>query len=321
MKVFRPTRFASLAIAVLLSASLLGACARSRGTQTGPLPGDQQAMVNGVPLRYHVSGSGPVMVVHPGGPGLTSAYLRMPALERSFTLVYLDPVGTGDSGRIPAGKYTFERYASDLDGLREALRLERMWLLGHSYGGMIAQVYASTYPDRLDGLALYSTSPRQDEEWSKGWEAMALARKDEPGFADAMATFGELEKVKSDAEMTSMYRRWAPFYFFGDYLGHRAEYDPVIARIDATLDPNLPLPMGPEYPFDLRPRLSKIRARTLILAGRTDHMNCGADYAEEMRQGIAGSRVVVLERSGHMAHVEEPEAFAAAVREFLAARR
>jgi pimeloyl-ACP methyl ester carboxylesterase len=67
--------------------------------------------------------------------------------------------------------------------------------------------------------------------------------------------------------------------------------------------------------------LSKIRARTLILAGRTDHMNCGADYAEEMRQGIAGSRVVVLERSGHMAHVEEPEAFAAAVREFLAARR
>jgi len=77
MKVSRPTRSDLMAIAVLLAACLLGACARSRGTQAGPPPGDHQAIVNGVSLRYHVSGSGPVMIVHPGGPGLMSAYLRM----------------------------------------------------------------------------------------------------------------------------------------------------------------------------------------------------------------------------------------------------
>ena len=77
MKLSRPTQSAFLTIAVLLPAGLFGACAHSRGGQAGPPPGDHQAMVNGVPLRYHVSGSGPVMIVHPGGPGLMSAYLRM----------------------------------------------------------------------------------------------------------------------------------------------------------------------------------------------------------------------------------------------------
>jgi proline iminopeptidase len=105
---------------------------------------------------------------------------------------------------------------------------------------------------------------------------------------------------------------------FADYTGRRAEFDPGIARYDRALEPSLPLPNGPDAPFDLRPRLSRIRAPTLILVGRHD-FNCGPTSAEEMRRGIAESRVVTFERSGHMPQVEETEAFVAAVRDFLAA--
>ncbi len=304
---------AALAATMLVSGCATGGTARRA---PAPSPGDYQVSVAGVELRYHVHGNGPVMVVHPGGPGLRSAYLRMPELERFLTLVYLDPVGTGASGRIAPGQYTLQRYASDVEGLRAALGLERFWLLGHSYGGVVAQVYASAYPGRLQGLVLYSTTPRIDAEWMKDMEAKMTARSGEPWFADAMAATGE---PKSDAEITAAFQRRAPFYF-ADYTGRRAEFDPIIARMDATLDPRLPLPAGPDVPFDLRSRLSGIRAQTLVLTGRHD-VNCGPRFAEELRQGIAGARVQVFERSGHTAHVEEPQAFAAAVRDFVTAAR
>ena len=139
----------------------------------------------------------------------------------------------------------------------------------------------------------------------------------QPWYPGAVAAYSDLEASKDDASFTAARRRLAPF-MFADYTGRRAEFDPGIARYDRALEPSLPLPNGPDAPFDLRPRLSRIRAPTLILVGRHD-FNCGPRYAEELRQGIAGAQVVTFERSGHMPQVEETEAFVAAVRNFLEA--
>lgn len=68
-------------------------------------------VVDGVRQVYRVEGRGPVCLVHPGGPGVHPEYLRMPALEGGLTLVYLDPVGSGDSGLLPDGDYSMSRYA------------------------------------------------------------------------------------------------------------------------------------------------------------------------------------------------------------------
>ena len=313
----RPTVVARAGPAVALAAALLASCAAPRGSQAALSPGSHLSAVDGARLRYHVHGSGPPIIVHPGGPGLTSAYIRMPELERHFTLVYLEPVGTGDSDRLARGQYTLERYASDLDGIRAALGLERTWVLGHSYGGVVAQVWATSRPDRVKGLLLVATTPRIDPEWGKDMEAHMKAFSGQPWYAGAVAAFPDLAASKDDASFTAALRRLIPFGF-ADYTARRAEFDPTIARYDATLEPNLPLPNGPDAPFDLRPRLSRIRAPTLILVGRHD-FNCGPTYAEEMRRGITGARVVTFERSGHMPQVEETEAFVAAVRDFLAA--
>jgi proline iminopeptidase len=91
-----------------------------KNSDTSPLSaGAHEIDLGGVTQRYHVSGSGPVLVVHPGGPGFSWEYIRMPAVEAHLTTVYVEPIGTGKSGRLsthPNG-YTREEYARALNGL------------------------------------------------------------------------------------------------------------------------------------------------------------------------------------------------------------
>ena len=76
--------------------------------------------IDGVRQVFHVSGTGPLCLAQPGGPGFGWEYLRMPALEQHLTMVYLEPIGTGDSGRLPArGDYRLDVWARFLHGVAE----------------------------------------------------------------------------------------------------------------------------------------------------------------------------------------------------------
>src|SRR5688500_16477108 len=83
-------------------------------------PGAHSLTVDGIEQRYHVRGDGPVCVVHPGGPGVSWEPLRLPGVEESNTMVYVEPIGTGDSGRLPQpDSYTLARYATHLRAIIE----------------------------------------------------------------------------------------------------------------------------------------------------------------------------------------------------------
>ena len=117
-------------------------------------------------LSYRREGSGPPLVCHPGGPGFSSRYFGdLAGLGESFTLILFDPRGTGGSDR-PADPraYTTEDYVADLDELRAHLGLERMLLLGHSHGGVIAAAYAVAHPEHVERLVLASTLARWGDE-------------------------------------------------------------------------------------------------------------------------------------------------------------
>ena len=121
---------------------------------TAPLAeGDHTMTVDGVRLAYHVHGSGPVCLVHPGGPGFAWSYLRMPEVERMLTLVYLEPAGTGQSSPLTRPTdYSFARYAELLDGALAALGLPKACVLGHSHGGRVAVFWAAAYPAHVGAL-------------------------------------------------------------------------------------------------------------------------------------------------------------------------
>ncbi|MEO8551800.1 MAG: alpha/beta fold hydrolase, partial [Kofleriaceae bacterium] len=149
--------------------------------------GTQRIAVDGGEVVIDVRGAGPVCIAHPGGPGVDSTYLHIPALEQRFTVVYIDPLGTGGSSKLPAGQaYSVVRDAAAVEAVRAKLGLERVCLIGHSYGGFVVQTYAIQHPDRVRGLLLYSTSPTLASDWQQDVEANLQRFKDQPWFADAI---------------------------------------------------------------------------------------------------------------------------------------
>ncbi|MGW4774519.1 alpha/beta fold hydrolase [Nocardia sp. NPDC004278] len=102
----------------------------SQQTFDASAPGVHAFDSDGVPQRYHVYGGGPVCLAHPGGPGFRWEYLRMPELEEHLTMVYVEPLGTGESGRLPThpNGYTRERYSIALQRIPDS----RLAILEHS---------------------------------------------------------------------------------------------------------------------------------------------------------------------------------------------
>ncbi len=314
-------------VAVGLGAACGGGESAKAGTArpAGALPqGEHRFKASGLELVAHVAGAGPVMIAHPGGPGAAWSYLRMPEVEKSFTVVYLEPLGTGASGR-PASpaEYTIDRYVADIESLRESLGLDRVYLLGHSHGGFVAQAYAIAHGDHLLGLVLYDTSPTTGPEWQKDIEHNLHWFEREPWFADAQRALAEETSATTDEQMTAIFHREAPLYF-GHYTERRAELDPMIramrffvAPARGSTDPDAPKEVGVAPTFDVRADLPRIGARTLIVVGRRDFV-CSVEMARIMDAAIPDSRLVILEKSGHMGHLEEPKAFAAALAGFAA---
>lgn len=303
-------------LGLLLSLGSLGCppAVTSPTSTTAPLvEGDYAITVDGAPLAYHVHGRGPVCIVHPGGPGLEWSYLRMPEVERVLTLVYLEPPGTGASPPLASPKdYTLARYAQLLDGAIAALGLPRACVLGHSHGGFVAVTWAAMYPSHVGGLILYDTAARADAETRKAQEAGAAAYAKEPWFAAAIAALERDGKVATDADADAVVGDAAPL-LFADWTHRQAELAPWVATLHAFASPMRAAAEHRE-PWDARAKLGAVHAPALVIVGAKDWSTPPA-RADELVHAIPGAQLTVLPNSGHLGHVEEPAAFAAAIAE------
>ncbi|MFD3806902.1 alpha/beta hydrolase [Streptomyces sp. NPDC058619] len=266
--------------------------------------------VDGVRMTYHVAGSGPVLVAHPGGPGFDYAYLRSPELEEHFTVVYPEPVGTGSSDSPAA--YGLDTYVHFLAALIDHLGEPRVHLLGHSHGGFIAQRHALDHPDRLAGLILHHTSPVAGPDWwaaaMAGLNAYPDLYPDQPEAAGIPAAFQSALNAADDEQLSTRLREAMPVYF-ADYWARRDEFADFLAGVHICAEPATA--PDPE-PFDVRDRLGAITTPTLVIAGRRDFI-CGPRWAVMLRDGIPGARLAVLEHSGHFGHIEQPAEFTRAI--------
>ena len=282
--------------------------------------GTHSLETQGIVLRYHVYGTGPVCVAHSGGPGITWDYLRAPALEAHLTMVYLEPVGSGGSSRLPShpNGYTRARYSELLAALIDHLGVPRVHLLGHSHGGFVAQYHALYRPDRLAGVILYESAPVTGPEHAA--EAMRLvgqfaARNDgHPQLVGVLDAFAAIPAITSDEQMQAVARGLLPAYF-ADYWGHEAALAPLRESLTATYISGLDEYGAPEI-VDDREALGALSVPTLVVVGRFDVI-CGVRWAEQLHKLIPGAQLLILEHSGHFGHIEEPELFSQAVTAFV----
>jgi pimeloyl-ACP methyl ester carboxylesterase len=267
-------------------------------------------------LTYRRLGTGPVLVVHPGGPGFSSTYLGdLAGLWERYSLVILNPRGTGSSDR-PAdrGAYHLDDYVSDLEELRQHLDLEQMLLLGYSHGGVVAQAYAAAYPGRVRRLVLASTAARFGPEQEAATKAAKEKRSGEAWYPDAAAAADDESELGTDEEVRDGTFRSMPFYFarFGP-----AEQGYLDTFRSETINGDALRVFGEEIPsLDLRSQLQNITAPTLVITGEDDFI-CGPVCAADMTAAIPGAREVIVGDSGHMVFVEQAQRFHDEVADFL----
>jgi proline iminopeptidase len=285
----------------------------------GPEPGEGIAAGHDhVRLHYRVSGEGPVVIAHPGGPGTSAAFLGdLAGLDEMATIVWLDPRGTGRS-TAPADPtaYSLAHYAADVEALCEQLGLDRIGLLGFSHGGMVAMRHAVDHPERLTHLILLDTAPALDEAAMKRASAAMDRRQGEPWYeavrpaidADDPPDGGDDEALASLLAIMPMYfHRW-------DERSRRfvatLAATTFHARVSAAWN-------AEQATLDLRPELSQVAVPTLVVVGDDDFI-CDVVSAREMADRIPGARLEVIAEAGHFPWVEQPSAFRRAVDGFLA---
>ncbi|MCA1720131.1 MAG: alpha/beta hydrolase [Actinobacteria bacterium] len=233
------------------------------------------------------------------------------------TLVLLDSRATGRS-EVPAdpASLRFDRLAEDVEALRVHLGEERLALLGHSAGTMVAQAWASAHPDRVDALVLVTPSGRLQGSDRTDVAQLVAARADEPWYAEAREALDALETAPPQIQQ-QLWRAARPF-MYGRW-DERTQAHAATAETQTSKRAELGFRPAREEDVDVAALLGGLRevtAPVLVLAGERDALT-GVAAAHAVAASFDGARVVVLPRAGHFPWVDEPAAFAEAVREVL----
>ena len=277
--------------------------------------------VPGGRVWYRRLGSGdatPLLMLH-GGPGAGSDYIAPlgEALAADRPVVYWDQLGCGRSDAPDdTSLWTLDRFVAEVDAVRDALGLDRIHLFGQSWGGWLTIEYMTRGTTGVERLVLASTS-------ASTREFTDAARLLIEGLPEPHRTVlveggarGAYDTPEYEAAMTQFYRR------------HLCRTDPWPAALQASianLDGNgvyayMNGPtefdvIGTLRTWDRTADLGRIDVPTLITVGRHDEIP--PSCAETLRAGIPDAQVVVLEHSAHISHLEEPETYLRAMREFL----
>ncbi|MDE2488361.1 MAG: alpha/beta fold hydrolase [Alphaproteobacteria bacterium] len=320
---------AFVAFAVAAATLVSGARAHAAATPTaaaGLAPGAHTFQAGGVRLWYRVAGpqaGAPVVFLH-GGPGegsQTFAKFAGPVLERRLRMVYFDQRGSGRSERPkdPAA-YSMDRLVEDIDSLRRQLGVDRISLIGHSFGTVLALEYAARYPDHVARVVLAASVP--DAPAALKIQCRRLARTDPPAYRRALAAGARagvgcnpFAAYDGPAQKAFVYRNMFPDPATGrlvdesdnaNGLGNTGEMSNAVFNSGFL-----------HYRFR---SAAAVTAPVLIIAGGADHQAV-VQPQRALAAALPRGRIVVLPGRGHFMFVEDPAGFGRLVVPFLSRPR
>jgi pimeloyl-ACP methyl ester carboxylesterase len=261
-------------------------------------------------IGYRDCGHGAPVLIIPGGPGLDAVYVdglaRMVTASRHRAIV-IEPRGTGAS-RAALGDgsdLTITGSVADVDAVRAAAGADRLVILGHSFGGAVAQAYAAGHPDHVAALILMdSVGPDMKsggpplDGWRRRLTADDLARYDsDRARGDRIGAM----KIKFRASFYHAARGRA----FVDHLSDDQIHLDV-ARLSASYERDYRIAPSPAAPF-----------RVTILAGEIDWIR-GSEPALHAAYPMA--RLIVVPHAGHFPWADAPQATRRSLDQALAGR-
>lgn len=279
--------------------------------------GEFTAELNGVKQWYKVSGTGPVCLMPSPPWGCSSdLYFRtLKPMEKLLTIVYLDSRGCGRSGQAKAPTdYRWDDLVGDLDALRSHLGQDKVWLMGHSEGGVSVLHYACRHPERVSGLVLLDTFAAVDEKAGADIQTRLARRKGQPWYDDARKA--QREMARTDQELATKLKRMMPLYLADPRTAERYQKDFAATSFSAAAFQGRIA--SKRMPFDLTGQLGRVHAPALIVVGSDDAF-CSPAAATRIHLGLPNSKLLLIEQAGHFPWLEQPEVFQAWVPPFLRA--
>jgi len=282
--------------------------------------------VSGAKLWTVSFGKGDPIFFIAGGPGGTHYGLRnFDSLSTTNTLVYYDGFGRGKSDTArTVQEYSLARDIEDLEGLRKTMGYETINVLGHSYGGVVAQGYAVKYPERVKHLILansfHSYLMWQENDDNSNHEI----RTNYPEVWDTLMKIRERGAISSDVAHQEIYGR-VPYGFLYAYnpdkfvpRGRKPYPNPFNSALYYQLvGKDGDFIVGNDIGnFDFRKQLKSLKMPILIIGGRYDRVAVPWMMVK-YKTYCPQAQFVMFERSGHNPQVEEPAKEFALIRAFL----
>jgi proline iminopeptidase len=268
---------------------------------------------DGVTLHYDVVGKGRPIVLLAGGPGFSSEYMKPIAehLKSRYKAILVDQRGTGRSTieTYDAKTLAHAQLVADLEALRRALKVEKLTLVGHSWGGILSMLYASAHPDRVEALVLIDAGGPTIASVAK-FTANHTARMTAEDNAKLAAGYAKINSEHKQAILEVTKARTPPYFHdrtkaiaFADALTGDSFNDKMFWAVVGQIDAN----------FDRREGLKSVKAPVLVIHGKSDPL----ESAEEVHETFPGSRLVLIDDAGHFPWVEQPQAVWRAMDGFL----
>lgn len=282
-------------------------------------------------LFYKVSGHGTdtLVVIH-GGPGmdLESVYADFAPLTLNHVVIFYDQRGGGKS-ELPADtmRLVAARQIQDLDELRQHFALDKVTLVAHSYGPLLAASYALAHPDRVARMVFFGPVPPMRGDFFARYGATLNSRLD----STQQATMRAASRIQNDSTSPDDVARQACRDYWALGLRPRlAEPDRTLSLVQSdfclTEMPSIRygsrisnrVIMGSYGDWDLRPQLALLTVPLLVVHGEEEAIPM--DMVSEWASVMPNATLLKVPRAGHMAYAERPELVWPAVEQFLAAR-
>jgi proline iminopeptidase len=315
-----------LLVGVVILSATFPAVAHASSPPTKPLAAVEGTFpgADGVRLFYRKVGSGKDVAVYlHGGPGLAmeDGGYDLEPLAQGRTLILYDQRGCGRSELVSdPKKLTVEDNVRDLEALRQHFKLERMALIGLSWGSGLAVRYAAEHPDRVSRLLLVSPMPVARTPFRDERIANTQGKMDKESLARLQELNPLLAKA-SDADMAKLCREWLTLafkpYFYDAKAAERRKHD------ECTVPPaslrNLRVVSSATFAslgdWDFRPLLAKLKMPALVVEGEKTQVPL--DSTRLWASTMPNARLLLIPEAGHMHFVERPEAFFPAAEQFL----
>jgi proline-specific peptidase len=288
--------------------------------QRGRSPGEGFAAVPGGKVWYRIYGSGnrtPLVMLHGGPGGRSCGFSVLAGLAADRPVIIYDQLGSGRSERPPhTSLWRTERFVEELAALRRELSLDRIHLLGHSWGGALATEYLLTKkPSGVESVILSSpliSTPRWIADANRLRATLPPPVQQELARCETAATPAEPSCQAATDAFYERFVRGAPTLpAIADCEGVTSNdviYRQMWGATEFTATGSL-------REFDRSDRLGELRLPVLFMAGRNDEAVPAT--LESFRQRIPGARLAVLEQSAHSSYRTETAAYVRIVREFL----